>query len=163
MVSHDDNWHARWQVPREGGPQSTNITYEEIQFWEATKWPFLEKWLPGEVSNHQKLRKTHYSTQWEPSNGVDNSSNRSMVWSQCATKTPWVFLWKGIFPLIWEEEKAINRVEIIAEKPTIRIKIYDFQASGLTYVKMALMLLGTMVRGGELREVENGNEILKEV
>jgi len=54
-------------------------------------------------------------------------------------------------------------VEIIAEKPTIRIKIYDFQASGLTYVKMALMLLGTMVRGGELREVENGNEILKEV
>ncbi len=48
-----------------------------------------------------------------------------------------------------EEEKALNFVEIIAEKLTIRIRIYDFQE--------------TMVLSEELREEENENEILKEV
>ena len=62
-----------------------------------------------------------------------------------------------------EEEKALNIVEIKANKPTVGIKIYDFQESGLTCLKMALMLLGTMVLGEELMEEENENELLEEV
>lgn len=54
-------------------------------------------------------------------------------------------------------------MEIVANKPTIGIGIYDFQASGLTFIKMALMLLGTMVPSEELREEENNNELLEEV
>ena len=51
-------------------------------------------------------------------------------------------------------------MEIIAEKLTIRIDIYDFQASGLTCLKMALMLFGMMVPIEELREDEKENELL---
>ena len=54
-------------------------------------------------------------------------------------------------------------MEIIADKPTIGIRIYDFQASSLTGLKMALMLFGIMVPGEELREEENENELLEEV
>ena len=54
-------------------------------------------------------------------------------------------------------------MEIIAKKPTIRIDIYDFQESGLTYLKIALILLGMVVPGEELRGEENENELLEEV
>ena len=37
------------------------------------------------------------------------------------------------------------------DKPTIRIGTCDFQASGITCLKMALMLLGMMVLGVELK------------
>lgn len=53
-------------------------------------------------------------------------------------------------------------MEIVANKPTIRIGIFDFQASGLTCLKMALMLLGTMVLGEKLRAEENENELLEQ-
>ena len=49
------------------------------------------------------------------------------------------------------------------EKPTIGFGIYNFHASGLSCLKMTLMLLGTMVPGEELREEENENELLGEV
>lgn len=62
-----------------------------------------------------------------------------------------------------EEEEALNIVEIIVDKLTIRIGIYNFQESGLTCPKMALMLHGMMVLGEELREEENKNELLEEV
>ena len=62
-----------------------------------------------------------------------------------------------------EEEKALNLVEIAVEKLTIGIEICDFQASGLTCLKMALILLGTMVLSEELMEEENENELLEEV
>jgi len=51
-----------------------------------------------------------------------------------------------------EEEKALNLVEIVANKLTTRIRISNFQASFLTCLKMALMLLGMMVYGEELME-----------
>ena len=54
-------------------------------------------------------------------------------------------------------------MEIVAEKPTIKIGINDFQASGLTCLNMALMLPEMMVSGEELREEENENELLEEV
>ena len=54
-------------------------------------------------------------------------------------------------------------MEIVADKKTTGIGIYDFQASGLTSLKMALLLLGTMVPGEGLREEENNNELLEEV
>ena len=54
-------------------------------------------------------------------------------------------------------------MEIVAEKLTIRIRICDFNASDLTCLKIALMLLGTMVPGEELREEENKNELLEEI
>jgi len=69
----------------------------------------------------------------------------------------WVFLYKGTFPPIWEEEKALNLVEVITDKLTIEIRICNFKVSGFTCVKMALMLLGTMVLGEGLREEENKN------
>lgn len=53
--------------------------------------------------------------------------------------------------------------EDCSDKPTIKIGIYDFQASGLTCLKMALMLLGMMVPSEGLREEENKNELLEEV
>ena len=59
-----------------------------------------------------------------------------------------------------EEEEALNIGDIIVEKLTIGIEIYNFQESGLTCLKMALMLLGMMVPGEELREEENTNELL---
>lgn len=62
-----------------------------------------------------------------------------------------------------DEEKALNLVEIIVEKLTIGIKIYEFEASGLNCLKMALILLGMMVPHEELREDENENELLEEV
>ena len=37
-----------------------HATCEEIRFEEAEKWPFLEKWLPSEVSNYHKQKDTHY-------------------------------------------------------------------------------------------------------
>ena len=40
-------------------------------------------------------------------------------------------------------------MEIIAEKTTIRIRMGEFQASGLTCLNMALILLGAMVLGEE--------------
>ena len=73
----------------------------KIQFWKETKWPFLEKWLSSEVSNHQKIEKTDYNNWWEISNGVEGSSNWATVWSQWATEKMWFFLWKDIFPPIW--------------------------------------------------------------
>ena len=54
-------------------------------------------------------------------------------------------------------------MEIVANKLTIRIGICEFQASCLTCLKMALMLLGMMVPSEELREEENENEQLEEV
>ena len=54
-------------------------------------------------------------------------------------------------------------MDIIADKLTIEIGIYDFHASGLTCLKMALMLLRMMVPDEELREEENENELLEEV
>ena len=54
-------------------------------------------------------------------------------------------------------------MEIIAETPTIEIRIYKFQESGLTCLNMASMLLGMMVPSEELREHENENELLDEV
>ena len=87
-------------------------------------------------------------------------------------KKVWVFLSKGFLPLdlihlhygeFREEEKALNLVEIVVDKLTIGIKICDFQKSGLTCINMALMLLGSMVPGEELREEENKNALLEEV
>lgn len=54
-------------------------------------------------------------------------------------------------------------MEIVADKSNIRIGICNFQASGLTCLNMALMLLGMMVSSEELREEENKNELLEEV
>ena len=54
-------------------------------------------------------------------------------------------------------------MDIVADELTIGIGISDFQESGLTFLKMALMLLGMMVLGEELREEENENELLEEV
>lgn len=34
-----------------------------------------EKWIPGEVSNYQKQKETHYRAQFDLSNGVDGSLN----------------------------------------------------------------------------------------
>lgn len=62
-----------------------------------------------------------------------------------------------------KEEKALNFLDIVAKKMAIRTEIYDFQASGLTCLKIALMLLGTMVPGEELWEEKNENELLEEV
>ena len=49
------------------------------------------------------------------------------------------------------------------DKLTIAVRIYDFQASGLTFLKMALMLLQMMVHVEELREEKNKNELVEEV
>lgn len=62
-----------------------------------------------------------------------------------------------------EEEKALNLVEIVVEKMTIRIGIYNIHISGHTFLKMTLMLLGMIVLFEELREEENKNELLEEV
>ena len=62
-----------------------------------------------------------------------------------------------------EEEKALNLLEIVADKSTVGIRICEFQVGGLTHLKIALMLLGMMVLGEELREEENENELLEEV
>ena len=62
-----------------------------------------------------------------------------------------------------EEEKALNLVEIIVDKPAIDIRIYYFQVGGFTHLKMALMLLWMMVPGKEVREEENESELLEEV
>jgi len=51
-----------------------------------------------------------------------------------------------------EKDKALNLVEIIADKSSIRIRINDFQLVGLTRLNMALMLLRRMVPSAELRK-----------
>lgn len=63
---------------------------------------------------------------------------------------------------VGEEEGALNFVEIIANKQTMRIEICDFFAGGLTCLNMELMLLRMMVLGEELREEENEKELLEE-
>jgi len=50
-----------------------------------------------------------------------------------------------------EEDKAINLLEIVVEKSTIKIRIHDFQVGGLTCLKMVLMLLGRMFPSEESR------------
>lgn len=46
-------------------------------------------------------------------------------------------------------------MEILVNEMTIRIKISDFQVGGLTCLNMALVLLGWMVPGEELRKERN--------